>query len=586
MTYVDELGRALSDVELAIWTGFTAAGEPISMSGEKRERYRELWRKRAAAGNPPMHQQPLATAAPAKRRDCIHLGSILDHTDGRGTRCGCQGKWLRACDVHGTCVKADDRPNVARCDRCPDYTPDDVAEHKQPSLATEVTEKEREGENESSVAPVTHSSREAVVFDRVYLINLKQRADRLAAFRANQVEYGWKLPEPTVFEAVRGDTVGVPSYFSQGGGAWGCLRSHVTCLERALMDGVGSVLMLEDDLAWYTEAWGRLEEFLRAVPADWDQLMLGGQHMGSPAGRVAPGVVRVRNCQRTHAYAVRGGAMRSLLNLWYTCGVHIDWKMGEWQKSWKVYAPDPFVFGQAGGRSDISGRENPAKFWVAPKDIPVVHLTCPPGVVSRLRGYGLHTGHDRDEQDLDRGLADVVKHRQKGPALRKWVDTISWECASDEGSVVCVYHPMISAADVRAIHPGVIEVKGDTVEECLARLTDCKLKANYGATHVLILRAPRSVAEALPGFHGGYWTDPVTGQDNGLRAIAVAADRAPGLREWFETVARECEKTGAVPLVWHPEIRAEDVARATDRKVVEVTAASVEEAARGWKDGR
>ncbi|WP_020469325.1 glycosyltransferase family 25 protein [Zavarzinella formosa] len=429
------------------------------------------------------------------------------------------------------------------------------------------------------------------MFDSIYLINLKRRPDRLANFRAMQLECGWGLPEPIIFEAIEGDRVGVPPYFSQGGGAWGCLRSHVSCLERALMDGVDSVLMLEDDVTWRSDAWDRLGDFMRTVPADWDQLMLGGQHIGQHGGQVAQGVVKCRDCERTHGYAIKLRAIRSLLAEWYTCGVHCDWAMGRrWQKTRQVYAPEEFIFGQAGGRSDISGRINPVQFWVQPKDIPVVHLTCPPDVIKKLRGYGLHTGHDRDAHDLDKGLARVARLAQKDVALRKWLDTILWECASDVGSIATVYHPQISLADVRKIHPTAASISGSTVEEILGQLNEARIptRPNFSATHAMIFRGPRKVAEGLSGFHMGNWRDSVSGHDHGLRAVAAAtgSSRSEKLQEWFLVVGSEGERSQKIPLLWHPEITADEAAAATERKVVEVTADSVEDALAKWKEGR
>ena len=46
------------------------------------------------------------------------------------------------------------------------------------------------------------------------------------------------------------------------------------------MEGVGRRLILEDDVEWFSDAWHRLSSFMQAVPSDWSQLMLGGQHHG------------------------------------------------------------------------------------------------------------------------------------------------------------------------------------------------------------------------------------------------------------------------------------------------------------------
>ncbi|MDB5312651.1 MAG: hypothetical protein JWO38_6853 [Gemmataceae bacterium] len=429
--------------------------------------------------------------------------------------------------------------------------------------------------------------------DRVVLINLKRRPDRLAAFRLCQQEKGWALPDPIVFDAVDGNKVGVPRYYVSGGGAWGCCRSHISIIERAVMDDVCTLLVLEDDITWKPDAWDHLAAFAAAVPADWDQLMLGGQHIGQQGAPVEKGVVRCTNCQRTHAYAIRGPAMRDLLTLWYGCNVHIDHQMGPWQRNWKVYAPDPFIFGQARGQSDINGRHNPTKFWATPSgEQPVVHLTAPPAVARALRGRGLHMGYDRDPTtDYDKGLVTVAQHRDKVGALRRWLGTIVWEAWQEENLIACVWHPDVTAETVKAAHAGpVVEIRGDTVEACLAQVpVGAALRSNFVGTHVVVLRSSREVMEALRGhgWHSGYWRDDVTGHDNGLRQIVAAKQgRAEKLAAWVEALGREAEVIpGGLVCLWHDQIATEEVrSAAAERKVVEVTAETVEDAVRRFRE--
>ncbi len=56
-----------------------------------------------------------------------------------------------------------------------------------------------------------------------------------------------RLPESTVFEAVDGQQLRVPLNWNSGGGAWSCMQSHRHVLKRAIMDGVESLLVFEDD---------------------------------------------------------------------------------------------------------------------------------------------------------------------------------------------------------------------------------------------------------------------------------------------------------------------------------------------------
>lgn len=310
-----------------------------------------------------------------------------------------------------------------------------------------------------------------VSVSRIYLINLKSRTDRLEHFRQLQKDKGWPLQEPIIFEAVRGDTVGVPHYFTQGGGAWGCLRSHVTCLERVLMDGLDSVLMMEDDATWKADAWQRLDQFFAAVPQPYDMLMLGGQH-NRKATPVNDECVKVVSCGRTHAYLLKGTkAIKSLLNLWYTTNVHIDWAMSKWQNDWRVFAPTEFIFGQMGNnKSDISGRVDPPKYWSPPRLSTIVHLDCPKEVVQALRERGIHTGYWRcKETDHDNGLIKIAKQRTKA-GLRQWLEVLLWEANAVEDCTVGVWHPSITAEDMRRVHPSVLAVKANDLEDALGQL--------------------------------------------------------------------------------------------------------------------
>lgn len=333
-------------------------------------------------------------------------------------------------------------------------------------------------------------------FQKVFLINLKRRKDRLANFRRLQRENGWELPEVEVFSAIEGDKIGVPDYYISGGGAYGCLRSWVTILERSIMDELDTILVLEDDVVWRDDAWEKSEKFLSIVPKNFELLMLGGQDIRPPVA-VIPGVWKCQNSQRTHAIAVRGEAKRSLLKLWTTCNTHIDHVLGgTYQSKHVCYKPDEYIFGQSGVKSDISGRTDEPKFWVQPNNPNLIYLQAPREVVDELRAYGFHCGFNRDPATgLDKGLIDVAKLPNPEFALRKWIDVITWESASQEGTVATLWHPDISLELVSKVYSNVTIVKGKTVQQCLKHCKNMKLKKNNYTTHLLVLRASRFVAE-------------------------------------------------------------------------------------------
>ncbi len=238
------------------------------------------------------------------------------------------------------------------------------------------------------------------------------------------------------------------------------------------MDGVDTVLMLEDDVTWQADAWPRLRQFITNVPNNWSQLMLGGQHLQPSHDIGIKGLVKCANTQRTHAYVAKGAAIKSLLGLWYTCEVHIDWRMGDWQKDWQVYAPDPFIFGQAGGVSDISGRTNPAYIWSDVKQplcrTHVLVLRSPRKVLDNLHGF--HRGYWLHSSGLDNGLIEVSIAPNKIEKLTEWIRMISDECVGI-GSVPTIWHPGISCEEVKQAcpHRTVIEITAITADELNAK---------------------------------------------------------------------------------------------------------------------
>lgn len=291
-------------------------------------------------------------------------------------------------------------------------------------------------------------------FDRVVLINLKRRKDRLERFLKNMSECQWPFKAPEIFEAVDGSKVPVPRFWGWGEGTWGCMQSHRQVLERAIMDGVRRLLVIEDDVFFRKDFGPSAKKFLSRVPANWDQLMIGGQLFAdSDIEPVAEGVARVSNCQRTHCYAVQGDFIRVLYEYWVSTVGHCDHRMGEIQHKHNVFAAQPFLAGQAPGASDISGADDPVRFWDPPKeDAPVYLLAVRKEQLPRLRELGFHSGNKRDEDDIDIGLAEIM-NLKPGPdrvrRLREWVDMIQWEAASMEGAVAAVYHPGLTYEELK-----------------------------------------------------------------------------------------------------------------------------------------
>jgi hypothetical protein len=301
------------------------------------------------------------------------------------------------------------------------------------------------------------------VFDRIVVISLRRRPDRLRAFQAQleQMRGSWPHRPVEVLRAVDGASGAVPTpgWFRQGGGAYGCWRSHLNALEGALMDGLNSLYILEDDALFDYNYPELMQRFMDALPADWEVAFPGGQHHGAYE-KVSDGVVRGQNIQRTHCYALRGrDVIAHLYQMWTEWPVqnpyqdfHCDWLLGPWTGLRKSYAPERFFVGQARTRSDINGRLNASRLWNPPDPTaPVLWLrSCSRPTLESLVSYGIHPGYDRDDHGQDRGLneafrdgatADDVRNR-----LTRWDNDLQWEVASMlQPGIVCLWHPKSTA---------------------------------------------------------------------------------------------------------------------------------------------
>ena len=327
-------------------------------------------------------------------------------------------------------------------------------------------------------------------FDRIVLINLKSRPDRLIQVADALKKCDWPFKQPRVFTAVDGQVNPPPHKmkWKDGASAWGCLCSHRQILGQAIRDGVKCILILEDDICFIDDFRNQVKEFLHNVPDDWDQLMLGGQHvnlLGKPT-LVKPGVLRCTDCERTHCYAVRGPYMRKLYQRWAGGGkfngvAHCDWIMArdpEMQLAHKVYAPQFFIAGQERSPSDISGVVNPRQFWNPPgPKLSVINLHAPVRVVAAMRQYGWYTGVTHDSKTgIEKSLLELFKKAAIDQALQaqylgQWIKGMQWQLGDDPDLICTIWHPLAKPDLVKAssLWP-VYEVTADSVDSALKQV--------------------------------------------------------------------------------------------------------------------
>lgn len=238
-------------------------------------------------------------------------------------------------------------------------------------------------------------------FDRVVVIGLRRRPERLRRFWRELPE-PWPFRQPLHIAAIDGTLSRPPDWYRPTAkadhgrlhrpqmrnapdlsGAWGCLRSHHRVWEDALNDGLGSVLVFEDDAIFDRQFNVRLLDFLNSVPDDWDQLYLGGQHLGVDGlwpEQVSEQVIRGRYVNRTHAYAIRREMMQAAYSRFLTrwdsqdprmfhldhqlCQMHRAWDRELACHIWNIYCPRKWLVGQASEVSDVKqGRPQMEHWW-------------------------------------------------------------------------------------------------------------------------------------------------------------------------------------------------------------------------------
>lgn len=135
-------------------------------------------------------------------------------------------------------------------------------------------------------------------FDRIYLINLDYRQDRLSQSLDEFSKVGIKDKVQRVSGLVI-HKFGDPKRDS----CYGNHMSHALCLKAATLEEVRNVLIFEDDVQFLYNANEVLIKSLEQLPKDWDMLYLGA-NIERPAYQVSENLAKLTFAYSTHAYAV------------------------------------------------------------------------------------------------------------------------------------------------------------------------------------------------------------------------------------------------------------------------------------------
>lgn len=197
-------------------------------------------------------------------------------------------------------------------------------------------------------------------FDKVTVINLARRPDRLSQFNAEMEK--WPFRKPERLEAVDGNLCKAPNGFEQGDYAWACFQSHRHAVENAVNSGANSLMVLEDDATLVDGFSDKAKQFFKSLPDDWEFAFFGGRTEGPVL--VSSNVAKIVHIDRTHAYAARGRGLTELYRYWHQWHTgHCDWAISRWIANYNAYCSVPWLIGQRGGWSDITYSDKPVEFW-------------------------------------------------------------------------------------------------------------------------------------------------------------------------------------------------------------------------------
>ncbi len=312
-------------------------------------------------------------------------------------------------------------------------------------------------------------------FDRVVVISLPARKDRRARLEKNFLATGIADPEKVVWRnAVDKKQFPASAWWSAGGGAWGCMLSHVAEVLRAAQDGVESLFLIEDDAVWSETSVPLLEGLAKDWPDQWGQIYLGGQTRGNVALRKGSAWLDLKSINRTHAYGIHRSIFgKFVAHVLYApdyleyrrnnpkSALHIDHQLerAHARRDWPVFAPRVWLAGQRGGKSDISGRDNRDLWWQPPHGFVPPLVLLPPGMKSKdpaFRKFGW-AGKNliRDTcEDIGANEAAQTKGKKK-PFLDAIVPEAIWH-----RRLPCVQHHGWTKSTVANAHKGdIVAVK-------------------------------------------------------------------------------------------------------------------------------
>lgn len=145
-------------------------------------------------------------------------------------------------------------------------------------------------------------------FDKVYLINLDKRTDRLEKFNEQVEKYD--LGEYERISAIDGNTLDLNEHNTNlKAGELGLILTNLLIIKEAKNKNYNSILILEDDCC-FTDEVINIQNYFDFLPKDWDLLYMGGNH-NTHMNVVPPIVLNDKVCKLHSTYTTHFVGMKS-----------------------------------------------------------------------------------------------------------------------------------------------------------------------------------------------------------------------------------------------------------------------------------
>lgn len=190
-------------------------------------------------------------------------------------------------------------------------------------------------------------------FDRIFVINLKRRPDRLEKFFRGIAPYVTTTWNIQVVEAVDGHKerpdLGLDA------GKWGCAMSHKKVLNLIERDEISRSLIFEDDCEFFEGFEDKFTSALEDLPKNWDMFYLGG-NLWVPPIKFKNSIHKIVKCYAAHAYSVTLSFVKNFNDIIDPNQI-IDNQYAELHSMMNAYVIHPSICGQFPSYSDLEHKE-------------------------------------------------------------------------------------------------------------------------------------------------------------------------------------------------------------------------------------